>query len=403
MAGPQLEGQSLPLDGSLPQSVLAELSQRPFSFYIHVPYCNTRCGYCDFNTYTAEELGEGVSRSTWRETAIAEIDLAYKVLGDQTPKVSTIFVGGGTPTLLPAADLVAVIHHIENVFGLAMNCEITTEANPDSVSLEQLQELRRGGFNRISFGMQSAAPHVLKVLERTHTPGKSIEAVSLAREAGFEHINLDVIYGTPGESLDDLHQTLSAVISTDVDHVSAYALIVEEGTRLSAAVKRGDIARPDDDDMADKYELIDRVLSESGMSWYEVSNWSKSGGECRHNVHYWKSDNWWGVGPGAHSHINGMRWWNVKHPTAWTGKLHSMHSPAYASELLYPQDRYVENVLLRMRLAEGIEISALQNQEKVKSLLDDELLERVGQSKDRVALTQRGRLLADLVIHQLLE
>jgi oxygen-independent coproporphyrinogen-3 oxidase len=403
MAGPQLEGQSLPLDGSLPQSVLAELSQRPFSFYIHVPYCNTRCGYCDFNTYTAEELGEGVSRSTWRETAIAEIDLAYKVLGDQTPKVSTIFVGGGTPTLLPAADLVAVIHHIENVFGLAMNCEITTEANPDSVSLEQLQELRRGGFNRISFGMQSAAPHVLKILERTHTPGKSIEAVSLAREAGFEHINLDVIYGTPGESLDDLHQTLSAVISTDVDHVSAYALIVEEGTRLSAAVKRGDIARPDDDDMADKYELIDRVLSESGMSWYEVSNWSKSGGECRHNVHYWKSDNWWGVGPGAHSHINGMRWWNVKHPTAWTGKLHSMHSPAYASELLYPQDRYVENVLLRMRLAEGIEISALQNQEKVKSLLDDELLERVGQSKDRVALTQRGRLLADLVIHQLLE
>lgn len=403
MAGPQLEGQSLPLDGSLPQSVLAEISQRPFSFYIHVPYCNTRCGYCDFNTYTAEELGEGVSRSTWRETAIAEIDLAYKVLGDQTPKVSTIFVGGGTPTLLPAADLVAVIHHIENVFGLAMNCEITTEANPDSVSLEQLQELRRGGFNRISFGMQSAAPHVLKILERTHTPGKSIEAVSLAREAGFEHINLDVIYGTPGESLDDLHQTLSAVISTDVDHVSAYALIVEEGTRLSAAVKRGDIARPDDDDMADKYELIDRVLSESGMSWYEVSNWSKSGGECRHNVHYWKSDNWWGVGPGAHSHINGMRWWNVKHPTAWTGKLHSMHSPAYASELLYPQDRYVENVLLRMRLAEGIEISALQNQEKVKSLLDDELLERVGQSKDRVALTQRGRLLADLVIHQLLE
>jgi oxygen-independent coproporphyrinogen-3 oxidase len=403
MAGPQLEGQSLPLDGSLPQSVLAELSQRPFSFYIHVPYCNTRCGYCDFNTYTAEELGEGVSRSTWRETAIAEIDLAYKVLGDQTPKVSTIFVGGGTPTLLPAADLVAVIHHIENVFGLAMNCEITTEANPDSVSLEQLQELRRGGFNRISFGMQSAAPHVLKILERTHTPGKSIEAVSLAREAGFEHINLDVIYGTPGESLDDLHQTLSAVISTDVDHVSAYALIVEEGTRLSAAVKRGDIARPDDDDMADKYELIDRVLSESGMSWYEVSNWSKSGGECRHNVHYWKSDNWWGVGPGAHSHINGMRWWNVKHPTAWTGKLHSMHSPAYASELLYPQDRYVENVLLRMRLAEGIEISALQNQEKVKSLLDDELLERVGQSKDRVALTQRGRLLADLVIRQLLE
>jgi oxygen-independent coproporphyrinogen-3 oxidase len=269
-------------------------------------------------------------------------------------------------------------------------------------------ELRKGGFTRISFGMQSASSHVLNVLNRTHTPGKSLEAVAMARKAGFEHINLDLIYGTPGETLQDLQQTLDAVATAEVDHVSAYALIVEDGTRLAADVKRGVIAHPDDDDMADKYELIEKNLSALNMNWYEVSNWSRAGGECRHNVHYWRSDNWWGIGPGAHSHINGVRWWNVKHPTAWTGKLSLSQSPGYAREILTVEDRYVEDVLLRMRLSEGMPVAELKNSAAVQRLLADELIEYVptnlsAQSNSHVALTQRGRLLADLVIHQLLD
>jgi oxygen-independent coproporphyrinogen-3 oxidase len=408
MAGPQIEGLAVPVDGSLPADALMNLQDRPLSFYVHVPYCSSRCGYCDFNTYTAEELGEGVTRASWRGTALAEVDLAKAVLGQNAPKVSTIFVGGGTPTLLPAQDLVDVVQRIQDLFGLQPDCEITTEANPDSVTFEQLVELRKGGFTRISFGMQSASSHVLNVLNRTHTPGKSLDAVAMARQAGFEHINLDLIYGTPGESLLDLQQTLDAVATAEVDHVSAYALIVEDGTRLAADVKRGVIAHPDDDDMADKYELIEKNLSALNMNWYEVSNWSRTGGECRHNVHYWRSDNWWGIGPGAHSHINGVRWWNVKHPTAWTGKLSLSQSPGYAREILTAEDRYVEDVLLRMRLSEGMPVVELKNSAAVQRLLADELIEYVptnlsAQSNSHVALTQRGRLLADLVIHQLLD
>ncbi|MEY3278105.1 MAG: hypothetical protein RLZZ426_591, partial [Actinomycetota bacterium] len=279
MAGPQIEGLAVPVDGSLPADALMNLQDRPLSFYVHVPYCSSRCGYCDFNTYTADELGEGVTRASWRSTALAEVDLAKAVLGQNAPKVSTIFVGGGTPTLLPAQDLVDVVQRIQDLFGLQPDCEITTEANPDSVTFEQLVELRQGGFTRISFGMQSASSHVLNVLNRTHTPGKSLDAVAMARQAGFEHINLDLIYGTPGESLLDLQQTLDAVATAEVDHVSAYALIVEDGTRLAADVKRGVIAHPDDDDMADKYELIEKNLSALNMNWYEVSNWSRTGGE----------------------------------------------------------------------------------------------------------------------------
>jgi len=402
VAGPQLEGEAVPVDGSLPTSVLHNLSIRPLSFYLHVPYCASRCGYCDFNTYTAEELGGGASRASWRESAIAEVELARKVLGTTAPKISTIFVGGGTPTLLPAADLVAVVSRIEKLFGFVDGIEITTEANPDSVSLEQLVELKAGGFTRISFGMQSAAPNVLKVLERTHTPGRAIEAVNLARHAGFDHINLDLIYGTPGESIADLQLTLDAVIGADVDHISAYALIVEDGTRLARAVERGDIARPDDDDMADKYELIDAALSSAGLEWYEVSNWSRAAADCRHNVHYWNSDNWWGIGPGAHSHIGGVRWWNVKHPTAWTQALTEDRTPAYAREILSVEDQYVEDVLLRMRLRDGLAVEDITSPTEIPALLEESLLDSSAFAAGRLVLTPRGRLLADGVIHRLL-
>ena len=397
MAG--LPPQGEPFDGHVPQSALATLGERPLSFYVHVPFCATRCGYCDFNTYTAEELGEGVSRASWRETAIAEVRLAAARLGDSRPNISTIFVGGGTPTLLPAADLNAVVDEIRVQFGLSAGCEITTEANPDSVTAEQLEELRAGGFNRISFGMQSAVPHVLAVLERTHRTENVSAAVTMARQAGFEHINLDVIYGTPGESTDDLLKTLDSVDFSLIDHVSAYALIIEEGTRLAKKVERGEVPMPDDDDLADKYEVIDQYLEERGLIWYEVSNWAKPHGECQHNIHYWLSNNWWGVGPGAHSHVGGVRWWNHKHPASWTKALAAGESPALAHEVLSLEQQQDEVVLLQLRLARGLGLPKIPNHDALAQCVADEL---VAINNGRAVLTPRGRLLADAVVRDLL-
>ncbi|MEY2672246.1 MAG: hypothetical protein RLZZ508_123, partial [Actinomycetota bacterium] len=326
MASKQLDGEVAPLDGALPTDRLNGIGSKPLSIYLHVPYCSSRCGYCDFNTYTFNELGENHSLK-WLVGVKQEIELASKVLGE-APHISTIFVGGGTPTLLSAEDLVAAIESLKDTFGFVEDIEITAEANPDSVDLEKLRALRQGGFNRISFGMQSAVPSVLKVLERTHNPDNVAKAVGMAREAGFTEINLDLIYGTPGESNADLEVSVAAVLALDVEHVSAYALIVEEGTRLARSIAKKEIPHPDDDDMADKYLLIDAAFTQAGLNWYEVSNWSKPNSECRHNMHYWKSENWWGIGPGAHSHINGVRWWNEKLPRIWSERLAAGNSPA---------------------------------------------------------------------------
>lgn len=396
MASGRLEGQ--PFDGVIPPHALATVNKRPLGFYVHVPFCATRCGYCDFNTYTAEELGGGSSRASWRESAIAEVELAAKSLGSDVPEVSRIFIGGGTPTLLPAEDLIAVVNAIENRFGLSQSCEITTEANPDSVTASMLSELRSAGFNRISFGMQSAVPHVLKVLERTHGATTAIDAARMAAAAGFNNINVDLIYGTPGESVEDLRHTLSTLDFTVISHVSAYALIVEEGTRLARAIARGEIKPPDDDDLADKYEVIDSFLETHGLSWYEVSNWSKPGAECQHNLGYWQSDNWWGIGPGAHSHVGGVRWWNHKHPAQWTQQLIAGASPAQAAEFLTEADAHVEAVLLGMRLATGIDAADVKATD-LEALIIDGLVERRG---NKVVLTFRGRLLADAVVHRVL-
>lgn len=395
MASAQPVGDPAPLDGKLPLDRLENVNQKPFSIYLHVPYCASRCGYCDFNTYTLNELGEDHSQK-WLDGVRKEISLAKKVLGE-TPEVSTIFVGGGTPTLLPASDLVQAVDEIKKTFGLAEDVEITTEANPDSVTFEQLIELREGGLNRISFGMQSAVSSVLKVLERTHNPENVARAVDMSRKAGFKQINLDLIYGTPGESLADLQTSLNTVLSLDVDHVSAYALIVEDGTRLARAISTGAIPIPDDDDMADKYKIIDDVFRSNGFKWYEVSNWAKLNSECRHNIHYWQSDNWWGIGPGAHSHINGVRWWNEKLPRIWTEKLNAGVSPANAREILDSNTIAIENIMLQMRLASGMDLQLL-NKSKVHQLEADGLIDVVNGA---VRLTFRGRLLADRVIDQL--
>jgi len=400
-------GDPVPRDGALPATALEGVGTRPFGVYVHVPFCRVRCGYCDFNTYTAEELGTtpGASRASYAEAAAAEVRLARRVLGDVDVPVSTVFLGGGTPTLLPPADLGAILRTVADELGLAPGAEVTTEANPDSVDLADLEQLREAGYTRLSFGMQSAVPRVLATLDRTHDPERVPQVVAWAREAGFEQVSLDLIYGTPGETLADWETSLDSALAADPDHVSAYALIVEDGTALARQVKRGELPMPDDDDLADKYVLADERLSAAGLGWYEVSNWARdsAGGaaRCRHNVLYWTGADWWGVGPGAHSHVGGVRWWNVKHPAAYADRLAAGASPGHAREVLDPETRRVERVLLEVRLRDGLPLDVLDaaGNAAVPGLVDRGLLE-VGAG--RLVLTRTGRLLADAVVRDLL-
>ncbi|GAA1598361.1 radical SAM family heme chaperone HemW [Kribbella sancticallisti] len=395
------EGEVAPRDGSLPEPAVHEAAARPFGFYLHVPFCAARCGYCDFNTYTAKELGGGGSQASYAETAVAEVRLARRVLGDLDRPVDTVFFGGGTPTLLPADDLGRMLAAVRDEFGLAPDAEVTTEANPESVDPAYLETIRAAGFNRVSFGMQSATPHVLQILDRKHTPGRALEAAKEATAAGFEHVNLDLIYGTPGESLEDWRVSLESALSAEPDHVSAYALIVEDGTQLARRVRRGELPMPDDDDLADKYLLADDLLTSAGLGWYEVSNWAHTAdARCRHNELYWRGDTWWGIGPGAHSHVGGVRWWNVKHPSAYADRLAAGDSPAYARETLDEETRRVERVLLEIRLSAGLPLDVLDEpgQAAAKLAVADGLLVET----DRLVLTTRGRLLADAVVRDLL-
>jgi oxygen-independent coproporphyrinogen-3 oxidase len=370
--------------------------------YVHVPFCSVRCGYCDFNTYTATELGGGASQASYADTAIAEIRLARQVLGEVDVPVETVFFGGGTPTLLPPTDLARILGAIGEEFGLAPGAEVTTEANPDSVDLAALEVLREAGFNRLSFGMQSAVPHVLATLDRTHDPERVPAVVDWARKAGFGKVSLDLIYGTPGESLADWQTSVDGALACEPDHVSAYALIVEEGTALARQIKRGEIAMTDDDDLADKYLLADEAFADAGLGWYEVSNWASGlDQECRHNVLYWTGADWWGVGPGAHSHVGGVRWWNVKHPTAYAERLADGASPAYARELLDEETRRIERVLLEVRLAAGLPLDALEDAGRAAV---GEIVARglATVADERLVLTTPGRLLADGVVRDLL-
>ena len=397
------DGETAPRDGWLPAQSRDGLGSRPFGIYVHVPFCATRCGYCDFNTYTAAELGEspGASRTTWAEGALAELRLARRVLGDVDLPVQTVFFGGGTPTLLPPDDLVRVVRAIKDDFGLAPGAEVTTESNPESVGPAQLAALRDGGFTRMSFGMQSVRSHVLAVLDRTHTPGRPQQAAAEARAAGFDHVNLDLIYGTPGESLDDWRESLVAALSAEPDHISAYALIVEDGTRLATRIRRGELPMPEDDDQADKYAVADELLAAGGFDWYEVSNWATtSAARCRHNLLYWQGGDWWGIGPGAHSHVGGTRWWNVKHPGAWASRLAAQESPAYAREVLDVPTRQVERILLELRLVDGLPLSVLEPAGLAAAArnADDGLLTL---TESHAVLTARGRLLADAVVRDL--
>lgn len=379
---------------------------RTLSAYVHIPFCASRCGYCDFNTYTADELqrdGTSITALTYPERVIAEVNWLRNDNISETRKLSSVFFGGGTPTLIDSKELVRILDSLKSAYGFTDDIEVTTEANPDSVTLQDLEILRSGGFTRVSFGHQSSAPNVLALLERTHTPGKTWEAVRDARSAGFEHVSVDLIYGSPGETDADLAETLDQVSLVDVDHVSAYSLIVEPGTRLAARVARGEIPNPSDDVAAHRYELIDQKLQDMGMSWYEVSNWAKPGGECRHNIAYWRNQDWLGIGPGAHAHSTGTRSWNLKHPAAWAAKVDEGVSAVADREVLSSLDIAHENIMLGLRLREGLNLSTLGEAglAQAQLALGEGLLEPAAFAEGKAILTFQGRLLADGLVARL--
>ncbi|NNG40479.1 coproporphyrinogen III oxidase [Flexivirga sp. ID2601S] len=404
------EGEAVPVDGALPAQTATSLSTRQFGIYLHVPFCRVRCGYCDFNTYTLAELGpHGAGVSSYADAALAELALARDVIertGAALPEVSTVFVGGGTPTMLAATDLARMLSGVRDTFGLRPDAEVTTEANPDTITPQVAETLAAGGFTRVSLGMQSSVPHVLQVLERTHDPAGVARAVRAVRDAGMQ-VSLDLIYGTPGETHDDWRRSIDDAIALAPDHLSAYALVVEEGTKLAAQVRRGQVRMPDDDDEANKYELAETALAAAGFEWYEISNWSRtSSGRCRHNESYWRGDNWWGIGPGAHSHVGGVRWWNVKHPAGYAQRVLTGQSPGAGRELLTPAQTYDETVLLGVRVAEGLPLTHLDDigRAAIPALVADGLLDQSAAVAPAPAarLTLRGRLLADTVVRRLL-
>ncbi|MDY5840944.1 MAG: radical SAM family heme chaperone HemW [Corynebacterium camporealensis] len=371
----------------------------PFGLYIHVPFCSSRCGYCDFNTYTPGELGSPRDLTgPYLDALDKELEMAAAQVGR---KAETVFIGGGTPSLLGAKGLTRILDKVRATFGLDDAAEVTTESNPESTNPEYFAGLREAGFNRISLGMQSASASVLQVLERAHTPGRAFAAAREAQDAGFEHVNLDMIYGTPTETDDNVRETLERVLETGVDHVSAYSLIVEDGTRMARKVNKGILPAPDEDVLARRYELISVALEDADMEWYEVSNWARPGGECQHNRIYWQDGDWWGAGPGAHSHLGDRRFYNVKHPARYTQVIADGQLPIKDEEILGPEEHHTEKIMLGMRLREGIPESWLSAaaQPVLEGFIDRGLLERIDK---RIRLTKPGRLLADGMVTDLL-
>ena len=428
-------GAPLPGAGELPDRVRqaphaapgpGEAGGRPFSVYLHVPYCRVRCGYCDFNTYTNLSMGDGASVSDYAGTLAGELRLARAAMdraGLPERAVRTVFLGGGTPTMLPAGDLARTVALVRRTWGLAEDAEVTTEANPETVDERYLGTLAEAGFTRVSFGMQSAVPHVLKVLDRAHRPERVPLVARWARRAGLT-TSLDLIYGAPGESMEDWRRSLDAAVEIGPDHLSAYALVIEEGTKMWAQVRRGELPAPEDDDEAAKYEMADAALAGAGYRWYEISNWARPGFECRHNMAYWHDWDWWGAGPGAHSHLGDVRMWNARHPVAWAGQVRDGRLPVAGHEVVDAEARELERVMLGIRLREGLAVDSFSRTGAddahrgepdgttgpvkrllpvVTELVADGLLDVEAALAGRLVLTLRGRLMADAVTRALTE
>jgi oxygen-independent coproporphyrinogen-3 oxidase len=402
-------------------------SEKPLALYFHIPFCARRCGYCDFNTYTPAELRErkgvptdaplltiGAKASAgevkevsagFTQFLINEFDLLRAKWDIDKPTISSLFIGGGTPTLLAPHQYEVLINHIRAQAFVGEECEITIEANPDTINYEYLRELRLSGINRISFGMQSAVDHVLKTLDRTHDPKNVSLAVHEAKDAGFEEINVDLIYGTPGESMEDWKSSVATALDLPITHISAYALIVEEGTKIARDIDKGLIAEVDDDLTAEKYLYANREFEKAGFHWYELSNWAKDNSYSRHNYSYWESGNWWGIGPGAHSHMNGTRWWNLKFPARYQEEIAAGKLPSAEEELLSPQMQDREKIMLELRLARGLDITQLSRQ-LVNSVIakhGEQLFILEAMQENRLILSEKGRLLADAIIRDLID
>ena len=434
MSPAQPDGMRWPDSGSLDPGLVEAERGRPLSLYVHVPFCRVRCGYCDFNTYTVG-FGPGAQVGDYAPSVLAEARLAARVMEDAglpDRAAETVFFGGGTPTMLDVAELSEILAGLRERIGIAAGAEVTLEANPDTVTRGDLRALADAGFTRVSFGMQSAVPAILATLDRTHAPKRVPLVVEWAKEAGLS-TSVDLIYGTPGESLADWETSVRAALSYDPDHISAYALVVEEGTKMGAQVARGELPTPDPDDEAAKYELVDELLGEAGYAWYEISNFARASASdrasgrasttfehaSRHNLAYWRDWDWWGFGPGAHSHVGRMRWWNVKNPGAYAGRLRAGVSPAAAGEILGEEERELERVMLGLRTAEGVELDGVPAMAmrdgivsglsvcqslsgRVASLISDGFIDGVAALDGRAVLTLRGRLLADYVTRELM-
>lgn len=414
-----------------------------FEVYIHVPFCLRRCGYCDFNTYTAVDLGGGASRGNYAAMTICEMRLVrdwQERHGIAEPPASTVFFGGGTPTILPADDLIAILNAIRELWGVEDGAEITTEANPDTVDAATIRALADGGFTRVSFGMQSAVPHVLRTLDRTHTPA-NVEAGVRAAEAAGLRSSVDLIYGAPGESLEDWRTSVRTAIDLGVNHISAYALTVEPTTKMGRQIAAGVLPKPDDDDEAAKYEIADELFSAAGLQWYEISNWARQGYESRHNLGYWRNVDWAGIGPGAHSHYNrvepascrsesersarphgsspqdcdahgAIRSWDLAHPRLWSERVNAGQVPWAGSESITPMEALEETIMLGLRLREGLDLTALKTSLDVGGAASSDIdagvaeLEREGlveRRGSRLIPTLRGRLLNDAVIERMFD
>lgn len=377
------------------------------AFYIHIPYCVKRCGYCDFNTYTPAELQltEGLTQisNSYIDLLVKEIEFARNQVGESAI-VPSIFFGGGTPSLMEASDIKRVITAISKQFKLDPIAEVTLETNPDTVTKEKLKQFYDAGVNRISFGMQSSVPHVLKTLDRTHNPENLPQVTKWASEVGFKEISVDLIYGTPGESKQDWQQSINSALALPISHISAYALIVEEGTKLAAQIKRGEIAKPDDDLTAEKYIMADKAFTTAGFNWYELSNWAKPNSQSKHNLAYWLGHNWWGAGPGAHSHINGKRFWNVKHPNLYKQKIQANETVILDSEVLEGSQIESERLMLSIRLPQGLEKNTLNNQQilELTDYVNSGHLDQENWNLGRATLTLDGRLIADRIVREIL-
>jgi putative oxygen-independent coproporphyrinogen III oxidase len=408
LAAPLPLGDKPPENGLFTASEILGSESRSFHAYVHIPFCTVKCGYCDFNTYTSNELGT-LKQSDFAATLIGEVSLSAKILQQSNVaprKLKTVFFGGGTPSLLPATDLIAILVELESKFGFQGDAEITFEANPDSVTRESLSALKDAGFTRISIGMQSAVPDVLKTLERTHNPENVAIALEIAKSLGFR-TSLDLIFGAPGETLSQWEETIAEVIELDPGHLSAYSLIVEPGTKLARQINSGELVDVDEDLQADKYELADKLLSEAGYSWYEISNWSKSEDlQSNHNLAYWSGQDWWGYGPGAHSHLGSVRWWNHKHPLSYANLLEKNTSPAAGREQLDSDTAALERILLESRTSDGMSIEQIKklqpgSEAAISQLIADGLIEGPEAIAGKLLLTLKGRLLADAVVRAL--